>query len=96
MNNLPIIRLQLESMSQTILHAFNDQQLQLSEELQRQLAIFCTPENIGRILHEQVESAIKQAVKAETEKYYLWGPGREVVRAAVIKKLDSYKGLDTL
>jgi len=88
MNEMPLIRIEVETMKQSIIHAFNKQMLGLDEMFKVALDDACQPEKVQNILTEAANKYIQEALKLETERYFLFGEGRKYISEKVKKKLD--------
>lgn len=87
MNNIPMIKVELETMKQTMHHAFCEQLLNLDEQFQKAIEEACDPKAIQFLLNEAARTYIKQAMNEEVRWFFLNGPGRDVVKERVIKQL---------
>jgi hypothetical protein len=75
-------------MKQSILMAFQDQVAQMDSDVQEAVKAMCTPENIAKIIGDQVAQEIKSAIDKEIHEYYAYGNGRRFVKEAVIAHLE--------
>lgn len=89
MNSIPVVRLEVEYMKHSILHAFADYQVQVDEQVKRAVDAACTPDNLQRILNAEVKQEIERAIKSEVEHFFRYGSGKDAVRAAVLAVLDN-------
>ena len=85
--SIPVIRLTMEGMKASVLHAFSQYEAQLAQELREAVERFCTPENIQAVVDREVRTAIGDAVREEVDRFYRTGAGRQVVRQAVEQQL---------
>ena len=85
--NTPLIRIELESMKQTMIHAFSSQMFQLDTQFKKALEEACHPDNIDRILTESANSAIKEVIEEEINNFFRNGDGRKFVAEKVREKL---------
>jgi hypothetical protein len=88
MNNIPIIRLEIEHMKHAMLHAFADYQIHIDETLRNAVEAFCQPDNIERIVTKQVSDSLEQAIRDEVDNFFRWGKGRAAIKAAVLARLE--------
>ena len=89
MNELPIIRLSIEGMKKSILMALTEQQALFDEAARAAVEHFCRPENVNRVVAEEVEAAIMDAVSDEVRAFFRHsGPGRVAIRHAVEERLN--------
>ena len=88
MNNyMPIVRLEVESMRLSILHAFSNQMLQMDDNLKIAVDNFCTPENIQRIMNGEVERVMREVIQEELVKFYRHGEGRQIIAEKIKKNI---------
>ena len=64
-NSIPVVRLEVEYMKHTILHAFTEHSLKVDEDVKRAVDHFCRPENIQAIVKGAVDSVLKEAINSE-------------------------------
>lgn len=88
MNGTPIIRIEVENMKQSIAHAFTEMQLSMDANVRNALEKFCTPENIERVVNQQVEDTIKEVIQREIDTFFKIGPGRSVINEEVRRKMS--------
>ena len=88
---IPIIRLEVERMKQTILQALPQHVAAMDESVREAIEAYCTPENIGSIISQAVTNNLNEAVKDEVRSFFQYSkPGREAVREAVIEYLNEW------
>ena len=85
---IPIIRLEIEHMKQSIYHALTDYTLKLDSDIKQAVDKCCTSENIQNVIATTVESSINYAISEEIETFFKHGKGRKLVKKAVIDKLN--------
>lgn len=88
MNEIPLIRIEVETMRQSMIHAFSRQMLRLDEMFKEAINDACQPEKVQAILTEAANKYIQEALKLETERYFLYGEGRKYISEKVKEKLD--------
>lgn len=88
MNSIPMIKVELQTLKQTMHHAFCKQLLNLDEQFQRAVEEACDPQKIQYLLNQNAEKYIKEVMDQEVRWFFLNGPGREVVKERVIKQLS--------
>ena len=88
MNGTPIIRIEVENMKQSIAHAFTEMQLSMDANVRNALEKFCTPENIDRVVSQQVETTMKEVIQQEIESFFKFGPGRSVITKELRRKMS--------
>lgn len=87
MHGLPIIRLEVESLKASILHAFSDYQLQFDSTVKAAVEKFCEPNNVQLIVNKAVDTTMREVIQSEVESFLRYGKGRVVLKEAVNKKL---------
>lgn len=86
--SMPIIRMTLEGMQHTIIQCLHEQAAMMDEEIQRAVKEFVTPERIAKIVADGVENELKAAIDSEIRSFYSYGAGRQVIKQAVIARLE--------
>lgn len=88
--NIPIIKLEVESMKHTMVTALQQHAALMDSSIQAAVEAYCTPENIDAVVQETARQALDAAVKQEVRDYFgRWNEnGRMAVREAVIAFLD--------
>jgi hypothetical protein len=88
MNGIPVIKIELEHMKHSILHAFSQHVADTDSMVKSAVEKFCTPENLQRILDNQVEAVLKAAIQEEVGTFFRYGDGRAFLRKAVTDQLE--------
>lgn len=86
-NGMPIIRVEIEQIRQQILYALSGYEAELNQLLRESIERYLTPENISRVVAEQVGPVIQNVIREETEQFYKYGEGRKIIREIVRKRL---------
>lgn len=84
----PIIKIEVQTMKQSMLHAFSQQMLGLDEMFKEALDDACQPEKVQNILTEAANKFIKEALETETKNYFTYGEGRKFIANKVKEKLN--------
>jgi len=85
---MPIIRFEIEGMRHALSIALSEHIAKLDESMQQAVENFCRPENVGPLIEKIARDELSAAVRAEVERFYRFGDGREAVAAAVRESLD--------
>ena len=89
--NVPIIRLEIERMKQTILQALPQHAVAMDEAVLSAIERYCTPENLDVVISGEVMRVIDAAVKGEVREFFLGtGAGRAAIREAVEQHLNEW------
>ena len=97
MMNVPIIRLEVERMKETILAALPRHAAMMDASIQAAIEAYCTPENINLVVQEVVKHNLDAAVKEEVRNFFQWSaPGRQAVREAVTAWMEEWDRSRTL
>ncbi len=88
MNSLPIITLSVDQIRHSMKIALSEYTAQLDSHLQEAIERFCTPENLRRIVETEAAQTLDQVLREEVKRWFITGDGRQVIRAAVEKKLS--------
>jgi len=97
--SIPIIRLEIEGIKQTMFHALSQRVLDMDAHIKSALDAYCTPENLDYVIRQTATAAIDAAVKEEVRRFFQHSSeaGRQAVRAAVnsyLNKVDSWYAID--
>lgn len=96
---MPIIRLEVESMRYTIVTALTQYQAQLDSDIKKAVDLYCTPENIQKVIQDVTFSTLNYVIKEEVEKFFRYGEGRTVIAESVKETLlnrKTYTPLDNV
>lgn len=86
-NKMPVITMQLSSMAQEIGCMLNDYNKEITKYTEESVKNFCTPENLQKIIDDQVRGSIRSAIQESVERYYVYGDGRKDIENLVIETL---------
>ncbi len=93
---IPIIRLEVERMKQTILTALPEHAAAMDASVQAAIEAYCNAENIDAVVRKAATDALDAAVKEEVRNFFQWSqPGRRAVREAVINHLNEWERYHT-
>jgi hypothetical protein len=84
---IPIVRLEVERMKQTIVTALTHQALQLDRDIQTAVESYCTERNIAALIQGEVNRVLDSVIAEEVKRFFQYGEGRKVVAEAVKKRL---------
>lgn len=88
MNNMPIIKIEVETMKQAMHHAFSEQLLNIDKQFQEAIEKACDPKKIQYIIENAADKYITEVLEQEVKWYFLSGPGRDVIKERVNEKLS--------
>jgi hypothetical protein len=83
----PLIKIEVEHMRQSMVHAFSEHVLKMDGLFQHAIAEACKPEVVQEIVNEAAHRWLKEALDNEVKSYLMFGEGRDFVRAEVEKRL---------
>jgi hypothetical protein len=87
--NLPIIRIEVERMKNTILFALSEQTAKVDSDIKAAVESYCSSAALVRVLNEEVQRVLDEAVKQEIRSFFMGSAvGRQAVREAIIAYLD--------
>jgi N12 class adenine-specific DNA methylase len=90
--SMPIVRLEIESMKQTLMIAINQYLLNLDEQIKQAVEEACKPEKVQALLDEATARYLKEKVD-EAVKYYLYvGEGKARILANIKQELEAELG----
>jgi len=84
--HVPVIRLTIEGMQHTVAQALVEHATLVNTEIRKQVAKFCSPENIKAVTESLVRNEIERTLKTEIENYFRYGDGQKAIQAAVVRK----------
>lgn len=87
MSTFPVLRLELQGMRQALHFAFSEHQARVDDQVNAAIDAFCTPENLARVIDEEVNRVLKEAIQGAIKSFFTYGEGRDVIRAAVNERL---------
>lgn len=85
--SIPVIRLEIEHMRHTMMVALSQYTARLDENLRQAVEAYCTPENLARIIDDETHRVLDHVIREEVKNWFIHGEGREIIKAAVEKKL---------
>jgi hypothetical protein len=85
--NIPIIRLEVEHMRQTMAFALTEYTTRLDVDLHNAIDAYCTPENLRRVIEDEANRTLDQVIREQVKAWFIYGEGREVIKRAVEQKL---------
>lgn len=91
MSTMPILRLELQQMQQTVHMALHEYMVQLDADIQQAITDYCTPATLTRVIEASVSEAVERVIREEVERFYRVGQGRKVIREAVEVELGRSK-----
>lgn len=86
--SLPVIRVELETLRQSMVHAFAQQQLHLDDMFQRAIDAALDPVLIQKELNNLAQHYLSAAIADAVKHYFNYGKGRETVRKVINERLD--------
>lgn len=96
--NMPIIRFELEGIKHSLYVALSEYSLQMDEQLKEALEKYFTPDNIQRVIDQEVWRTLDIVIKEEVIKFFREdNEGRKIIATAVKEKLlnnETYTPLD--
>lgn len=85
---IPILKLELDHMRHSMAIALTEYTQRLDETLHQAVEAYCTPENLTRVINEQVEKTMGDVIKDEVRVWFTHGDGRKVIIAEVQRRLS--------
>lgn len=89
MRDMPIIRLEIEGMKASILHALTEYELQMDSLVKEAIERQCSSEHIHQLINYETSRAIDEAVKDEINNFFKYGKGRDAIKSAICDKLST-------
>lgn len=81
--NIPIIRLEIEGMKQTIIQAITQHTAMMDSDIQAAVDRICTPEYISSLVVDVAQKEMASAIEREIKAFYSYGEGYQAIREAV-------------
>ncbi len=91
MENIPILRLELEGMKFSLYRALDKYQVEWNKMVRNSIERYCNEENLQLVIDRVVEREINDAIQEEVENFYKYGEGRNIIREIIVKKLQEEK-----
>ena len=82
-----IVRLEVDHMRQSILHAITDYQLQMDADIRKAVEQACSPEHVRMVIFTEAQRVLDKVLAEEIQHFYSNGPGRKFVREKVMALL---------
>lgn len=90
---IPIVRLELQGMKATLLHAIGERQASFDADVRAAVEQACSPANIRAVIEHEVQRSLEAAIADEVRRFYQSGEGRQAVRDAIRKRLGREEGM---
>jgi hypothetical protein len=90
MNNIPIVKLQVEGMRHEIAKALTDYENEFNEDLKRAIDNVCTPNNIELMMDAVVRRELTAIIEEEVTNALRYGDGRKAIHMAIS---ETWKGI---
>lgn len=87
--NTPLIKIEVEHMRQSMIHAFGEHVLKMDGLFQHAITEACKPEVVQEIVNDAARRYLQQALDEEVKHFLTYGEGRKLVRAEVEKRLKA-------
>lgn len=84
---MPIIKLEVEQMKHFMMVALSEYTTQIDETLKLSIEAYCTPENLQRVIGEEVQRTLNLVIREQVKNWFTFGEGHRVVKEAVEQKL---------
>jgi hypothetical protein len=87
--NIPIIKIEFESMRQSLRIAMTEQMVTMDSNIKEAIDKYCTVENLQYIINSEVMRSVNEAVKEEVQSLFKYsGAGRKAIREQIKKYAD--------
>ena len=87
--NSPLIRIEVEHMRQSMVHAFSKHTIQMDDMFRHAIEQALKPEVVQVIMMEAASKYLAQVIDEEIQHFLKYGQGRQLVRAEVEKRLSA-------
>lgn len=89
---LPLFRIQLEGVRETLTGAVVLHQESITKDLLAAVESYCSPDNLQKVLETEVNKVLGNIIADEVRSFFTYGEGRaavrDAVRSAVITKVE--------
>lgn len=87
MDNIPVIRIELERMQHTLRVALHDYATQLDADLQAAVKSYCTQGRLRDVIYTMVNATLDNVIRLEIQRFFTHGEGRAVIANAIKERL---------
>lgn len=91
-DGIPTISITFERMKQSIAHCISEQDIQFDQNFKAAMEIATSPENIARVINEQVKREVENQLHASVKNHFQYGEGRQFIDTAVQTSLADLTG----
>lgn len=91
MYEYPTVKLELQNMRQTIVHAFGDYQDTMAAEVDRQLSNIVKNFDYEAVVSEIANEVLREAVTNAVRSYFKFGEGHDLILALITEMLNKPK-----
>ena len=88
-SNVPVLRLELDSMRERVLHAYMSRSGEIGEMVEKALEEALTPEKLEQQIRAEVAVHTKAAVAEQIKRFFQYGDGHKYVKNVVDAALKS-------
>lgn len=86
---IPIVKIEVEAMKETILHAFSERALDFSAELKIAMDRACTPHVIQETINKAAREAVTQTVDSAARRWWATSEtAQALIQTAVTARLE--------
>ncbi len=83
MNQFPILKIELEGIRQTMMHAFNGYTDTLNSAVRERLDKIVNDKYFTQMIATQVRQTLEESVQEALKSYFKYGKGREAIDATI-------------
>ena len=87
MNEMPVLKLELNSLKHTIQMTMSNQMDEITKYIQEATDKYCTEENLQEMIDQQVKESIDYTVKQVIENHYRHGDGMKIIKETILRQL---------
>ena len=80
---IPIIKLEVQGMKKTIMHALTQHAAMMDEDIKDAVDRVCTSEYVSNLVAEVTQKEMTDAIERQIKYFYSYGEGYELIRQAV-------------
>jgi hypothetical protein len=87
MSGIPVLRIELENMRETICIAFSERLAAQDVNVRAAVEAYCTSENLQLVIDAAVRQVLDKTIKEEVESFYRYQEGRALIKKLVRERL---------
>lgn len=87
MYDVPLVKIELENMRQTVIVALSNYQGQISQNVNEQLKDIVNNFDFSKVVNDTATKVIEEAIRDALTSYFKYGDGRRVIETTISEML---------